>query len=470
MIGYEFDFETFTPEIIDECLGNCGYNSTYSSYVKGAILSVSFEKKDFIGNNDYSIDIDDIIYTLMFYTFSLKNSDEILEEDEDFKKRSKIYQRKTCNLEDFMAKTGIQKLVNSKKKIRSDLVSGRNMVHKKIDPTGVFQDNHDMKMIYGEDDPKEFVLKLHMLGNFDENDPRYYIHMVFRYYMRELNRRVLRSGLTMWCFGLQKYLDIMYPVNSISNLPPEFTSFVKDSMGRRFNIMSLPVPSKTVKGNVVYGYKFEDESWVPVMRQTIYSKFTRWLIDLDVVYQHLYPPFLQKGNFMNKNVVEILQKERVMRSIHDKSICIFDENSSSFFERCVILAPRVINVFENYNNRVFTTEGEQLRERIGFFLKEDIRSCFIDMNRGFNNFPDELLSHVHIGYENIDTIGEYCESKPIIVLPQDGELWRSFLLAILKVSSYFWAYGMKEEFQKFTKEYGTIDDFLTIEFGKLGKY
>lgn len=111
-----------------------------------------------------------------------------------------------------------------------------------------------MESLFRLDDPLEFIERLQSLGDHPQDDPRYYVHMVFRYFLSELHQCLACRGEVMQFPSLQKVLDAKHKVSSRASLPSEFRSFMKNTAGKDAPVVvSLPVPSKTVPNKVACG-------------------------------------------------------------------------------------------------------------------------------------------------------------------------------------------------------------------------
>lgn len=469
---------SYSENDIEQSILSMGIDSWISSMVEGAINEVGFTHNDFMGNEMSVVSVDDMVNSMLFYAFKMgRGGGDSQWEDEcynDFIRREKSYNKILKKVENFSTKSGIKKISSVKKMIRKGVEAREILRQEELDTLGVFVENPEMKDILDTKSPREMVRKLQLLGNEAESDPMYYIHTIFRYHMNELHQ-ILCEKKVMRFPSQQKMLDIMSPVSSYMNLPPEFRGFMAMMGGSSRPVVSLPLPSKTYGGSVVYGYSFEDIHWVQVMRQEIYKIFSEWKKSSSTAYLDIYPEYLIKDDPGNKTIMEVMAKSMDMENLKQN----FDSMKVKgvdlkMFEDIIPLAPDVVNLFDRYKKCVFSTPGEQLRERRGFFIHSSTREIFQSISKqvakqiptGMPRNPLKFCNDVYhtIGADNvtIDEFYDYCSNRVTRkFLENDHELWRTFLMIMENICLVFRVVSRKKEVEDFYSKHVTPDAYIT---------
>ncbi len=468
---------SYSENHIEQSILSMGMDSWICSMVETEISEVGFTHEDFMGNEMSIISVDDIVRSFLFYAFRVgRGGDDTQWEDEcytDFIRREKSFNKMLKKVDNYSTKAGTKKISSVKKMIRRR-VEDRERLHKEeMDTLGVFLGNPEMKDILDTKSPREMVRKLQLLGNEAEGDPRYYLHTIFRYHMNELHQ-ILCDKKVMRFPSMQKILDIVSPVSSYMNLPPEFRGFMSTMGGSSRPVVSLPLPSKAKGGSVVYGYSFEDIQWVQVMRQEIYKIFSEWKSGSSVAYLDIYPKTLLKDDPGNKTIVEVMAKSMDMENLkHNFDSMKTKGLDTKMFEEIIPLAPDVVNLYERYRKCVFSTPGEQLRERRGFFMHSSTRETFQsiskqvsknihkDLPRNPTKFCNDVYYTLGIDNVTIDEFYDYCSNRnPRKFSEDDHELWRTFLAILEKICLVFHVVSREKEMEDFYSEYGTSDAYI----------
>lgn len=468
---------SYSESEIEQGIISMGIDSWISSMVEGAINEVGFTHNDFMGNETSVISVDDVVQSMLFYAFKVgRGGGDSQWEDEcyyDFIRREKSFNKMLKKVENFSTKSGLKKISSVKKTIRKGVETREILRQEEMDTLGVFVENPEMKEILETKAPRELVRKLQLLGNEAESDPRYYIHMIFRYHMNELHQ-ILCEKKVMRFPSQQKMLDIVSHVSSCMNIPPEFRRFMGIMGGSSKPVVSLPLPSKNDSGSIVYGYCFEDIKWVQAMRQEIYKIFSDWKKSSSTAYLDIYPEYLVRGDPGNKTIMEVMAKSMDMENLKQN----FDSMKVKgvdlkMFEDIIPLVPDVVNLFDIYNKCVFSTPGEQLRERRGFFMHSSTREIFQnickqvsknihkDLPRNPTKFCNDVYHTLGIDNVTIDEFYDYCSSRMTRKFSEDDhELWRTFLLILENICLVFHVVSRKKEMEDFYSEHVTPDAYI----------
>lgn len=447
-----------------------GVSTWVSSLVEGVIKNAKFNHSDFMGNDQSVVSVDDIVFSMMFYAFKTGRPGRDTQWDDecyqDFNRREKTFDRLLKKVENFSTKDGNKKISSVKKEIRSTVESREISTKAPLDTLGVFVDTPEMGDILFSSTPKEMVESLHLLGNFPEDDPRYYVHTIFRYQMNELHHVLCENKKVMRFPSIQRWMDISIPVGCIMNLPPEFRSFMKQIGGSHLPVVSLPVPSKEKKNSVVYGYTFETVPWVQIMRQEIFRIFSEWKNSASTTFLDVYPEHLILGNPKNKVITEAIAKSTEMRNLKQTYESLKGVDMKTFSD-IIVIFPEVVNIFCLYKNKSFEAPGEQLRERRGFFMHSLVRGVFKKIPKKFPGFCNDVYSTLSISCETIDEFYTYCSSKNMRrFTTDDHELWRTFLFAMERICLVFHTVSRVTEVEEFYSKYGTPDAFVKEMFSR----
>ena len=121
----------------------------------------------------------------------------------------------------------------------------------------------------------------------------------------------------------------------------------------------------------------------------------------------------------------------------------------------------IISVFTRYNHHVFNAEGEQLRERRGFFLHSEVRGIFQSITKIFPSFCNDIYTTLSIQRETIEEFYDYCSKKSMRKLSVDEEdTWRKFILILERICLVFHVLSRKEEVGDFIVHYGSTDGYF----------
>ena len=333
--------------------------------IKKATQSVSFLDTDYTtsrttgGRNIDTGSYCDINEILEIYVQDLMGENE----------RKKASDKKVRELENLLTKDGLEKLFVARSKIRSIVRSIKRQEEQNAPVLYINKwESEELQQMskIGDSGIECYFLQIQEWGKYPENDARYYLHMVFRYYLYQYHKEAVNRNLIIEYPSYQNILDTVIPNGCKSGFPPEFSRFLDDSGGRKVPIYTLPVPHKGCGKKASFEINFEKNEEVSIVRRIIYSKFREWLSDLNLD-KCIYPHFLHRGNDENQEIQlgfnRMKETERIRSDMH--LIINIDESK---LEKLVKDCPEFKNLHKKYVEYNFVTQGEQLRERFGFFL------------------------------------------------------------------------------------------------------
>ncbi|CAM9091736.1 unnamed protein product [Ectocarpus sp. 12 AP-2014] len=389
----------------------------------------------------------------------------------EFERRPGVFKTMLKKVDNWTTLTGTRKIASVKKRIRVAVHAKTMEMRGNPSSLGVFAEKSgvavEMQAIYQDTDPKRIICTLHRLGQHSQDDPRFYIHMVYRYYMNDSHKQLADDELVLRYPSLQKVMDIKLPVGCTGSIPPEFRAFMKSAGGSVVSVVTLPVPSKTEANAVVYGQNFEScVPWVPVLRAKIQQVFVD-LRSCGSGFRQIYPRYLIKGQTGspggNRVIVDALARSIDMKGVVQTLHSFHDipPETMALLTKAVKIDDRVAHIFPRYNSHPFRTEGEQLRERIGFFLQDSVRGVFGNIVAKARTFCNDVYVGLGISFVTMDVFNEFATSRASMKFQRrDEDMWRNFIIDIRRVSSVLHAWSRKKEADDFLEKHGSIDGYL----------
>jgi len=140
-----------------------------------------------------------------------------------------------------------------------------------------------------------FIMEMHKKGEADQDHSDYYIHMVFRHYLRKFHDAAYDLNMVT-TRTYQCILDAMYPVGYCYYVHPEFAAFIDRIECTDHKIPRTTIPIKGERGCSHNGVNFESLPGISRMRDAIYWSFRRWTERLHDGDNMVYPTYLQKGS------------------------------------------------------------------------------------------------------------------------------------------------------------------------------
>lgn len=343
-------------------------------------------------------------------------------------RRKKFEKKKVQKVEHSLTPSGVKKLNDARKSLRMHVEASRKKSQRseKVPPI----QKEDLTEYYGFDEgPEDFIHKMHEWGNFPVDDRRYYLHMVFRYYFKEYHDHAVNARAVIPHPSYQYILDNMFPNECANRFPPEFRRFLVDSAGRQVTTVSLPVPLKGSASKVTYDYNFESNPHVSTLRRKIESIIIHW----KSCSYNVYPHYLCVGNPKTELVIQrdcyarkiILVKEGLKRLVN-VDIGQMDSVGEKF--------PAALTAYDEYMLHQFRTPGEQLNERMGFFMMSKYRQIFFELD----SLVENLFVVSGAGMEVLVAFQMFCtQNGKGFGKVSDENLCRSLLMVIVDVCFFF---------------------------------
>lgn len=287
----------FSIHDIRETISDMDMGAWISSLLKEFLTKTEFSDSDFVGPRGDMVPISDLIQSMAYYATELgyspmlESSEELSPTFAEFERRPGVYRRLLKKVDMFSTQGGGKKMLAVKKTIRVRVGARRTEMCGKPKTLGVFGGNeNDMKLLFEDTDNDKIVEKLHSLGKYPQEDPRFYIHMVYRYYMNDLHSKLAGDDKVLRYLSILKTMNVKMQVNCVLSTLPELRMFLRESMGYDVSPPSLPVPSKTEANEVSYACNFEAEiPWVPAMRAKIYNMWVDFKSPGSQAFREVYP-------------------------------------------------------------------------------------------------------------------------------------------------------------------------------------
>lgn len=328
--------------------------------VDGDIKTVNF------GSDSVIIDVDDIQNALDGYL-------KLLVDDTGGRKKS--FEKKIISVENLLTITGRNKFYSCKTKIKNRAQELMSFVKKEpglVCPSS-FQSPDAIDLVNTpcqssglHEKHKDFIVKIQKWGAYPDTDKRYYLHMVFRYYLSKYHEWAIINMNIIPTPSYQMLLDKLYPNGCKTGFPPEFRTFLDQAGGNDVRVTTLPVPLKGHGKSIKYGQNFESINEVSSLRKFIYNKFVSWTSGSEC----LYPSFFIEGKFGNSQIKSAFSM--IYRNEEfDKNIKLLED--LDVVKMSLIIQTPLNNLkstYENYMRHNFVTTGEQLKERFNYFMIE----------------------------------------------------------------------------------------------------
>ncbi|CAM9103874.1 unnamed protein product [Ectocarpus sp. 8 AP-2014] len=450
--------------------------SWISSLLRSTLRAEGFADNDFMGQGDDIVSVAELVETMAFYATTMGYSPAWEQTPsptfDNFARRPGVYKKLLKKIDNWSTPRGGKKLSSAKKVIRIRVSDKMKKIRVRPDSLGVFDDSRDMASIYRDADHKSVIHSLHLLGKCPEEDPRFYIHMVYRYYMNEYHKQLADEDKVLRFPSIQKILDITKPIDCVGTIPAEFRTFVKSSRGTAVSTVTIPVPSKTKANEVVYTYNFESAvPWVPVMRAMVFDLFMNLNSrDTSHSFREIYPKYLIKGDGGcekgNKAVVTALARSIEMKDLVHTLHSLQGFQPVSIYTKDLLdgtlsIDSRVAAIFPRYNSHPFLGEGEQLHERLGFLHQDSVRGVFRRIASKMSSFCNDIYSGLKIEFKTIEVFKEYCTTKTFMTFKRrDESVWRQFIVDTTKICCILHAWSRKSDVDEFVKEHGCGDRYL----------
>ena len=392
-----------------------------SSLIDDLVVRADFRHGDFLRNRKRAVvDVDDVRELLEIYQRELSGD----------MCRKKFWKTKVQKVEHSMTPSGLKKLNDARKTLRMHVETSRIKGQRAEELPPIQRDDD-----YGFDDgPDIFIRKMQQWGEFPVEDRRYYLHMVFRYYFKAYHDHAVSAGVVIPHPSYQYILDTLFPNGCANRFPPEFRRFLVDSSGRSVTTVSLPVPVKGSSQEVTYVYNFEAIPHVSTLRRKIEAVVLDW--KCRVQKYRVYPPYLCVGNPHNDRIVErecyatkVGEVTRGMKRLSGVDLQRMENVANEL--------PACLTAYSDYTSHSFKTGGEQLHERMGFFMRSTYRKIFFTL-KDFNIMED-LFGASGAGMEVFVCFQSFCtkEYRGLVGFERNESLCRALLMLIVDVCFFF---------------------------------
>jgi len=389
-----------------------------------------------VGSGISTISICEIHEILTIYVKNMVGSND----------RKKASSRKVTYVEKFLTSSGTRKLSDARCSIRIYIREDTIKNERTGSSTAIWDTSCIKKpkeiVTESQEEVELFISTIHSWGESPENDRKYYLHMVFRYYLNRYHSKASSMGVVLEYPSYQNILDILVPNGCATRFPSEFRRFLVDTEGRTFKMETLPVPSKGSGTEVKYDYNFELVPEVTTMRRKISSTFIKWEGLLSTGKSIIYPKYLHVGDVGNKSVLISISNVKtceVIRKAMGKLKNLSEESMYKVLEE----TPGIGEIYMTYMERNFTSPGEQLRERIGFFMMSRVRKMFICVKK--HGVLDDIFENNGVSTENYVPFSNFCTlDRQLLSVDRDSGISRSLLMLLIDVSFIFYTLKNKE--------------------------
>ena len=264
--------------------------------------------------------------------------------------------------------------------------------------------------------------------------------MVFRFCLNQYHEHSVKQGYVLQHPSYQYILDTLYPSGCANKFPPEFRRFIIDSYGRTIVTNTLPVPVKGSSTCVDYSTNFESDVNVSLLRRKIQKIILDWK-SRGKKYQ-VYPKYLRKGDVHNETIIERVCYARKVKSIQE-GMSRLENVDLSLMDKVLSKSELWSETYEVYTSHVFKTTGEQLKERMGFFMRSVYRELFYEIHS--QKMVDDMFSASGGDLDVFTTFENFCNPKSKSVLHFDREVFcRPLLIILVDVSFLFFCFKNKE--------------------------
>lgn len=382
----------------------------YRRIVDAALSTKQFVPADFLQQQKKSVaDESDVLEILHIYADQVTGKDE----------RRKASGKRAAALESLLSPRGRAKLCECKMDIRMGVEKIQKERDRRIDPP------QQCQQYAVPTEPWELIEFMQKWGENQQDDARYYLHMVFRYQMRLLHKACVQKGKVLAHPSLQCIVDHLHPSPCSSTFPPEFKRFMDDCAARTVKVVSLPVPKKGSGKDVDYTANFEAIPAVTALRIKLQKTIPLWNCE------DVYPEYLRSGGRGNDEISKAMISCARAREAKDRWQHI-DPNTSEVVKKVMAAVPQLSGLACQYALYECTTEGERLKERLGFFLRPSVRNVFLVVKS--KGFVGDVFEASGASYDQFRNLDLFCtaESQLEFLDREDGENDSRALLLLLE--------------------------------------
>ncbi|AAR26909.1 FirrV-1-B34 [Feldmannia irregularis virus a] len=346
----------------------------------------------------------------------------------------------TAALEDRLTPRGLKKLLDLKISIRLRVAQDMREKQRTEAIPAMTQ-----PLEFPLDDADGFTTVLQKWATMPEDDPKYYLHMVFRFYMKDYHDFLVNKGQVIFYPSYQTILDILYPSDAAIAFPPEFRAFMKDAHSRSLETPYTPLPVKGDAKKVSLQYNFEALPDVATQRRYIERVFDIWKQTSFCTY----PTYLCTGKpgcgYVENQFIYFRKIKRVKKEM--EKLVNFPRETLAKLDTLVCKYPLVHEVYLDYakNSSQFSSERKQFRRiMLQKFRKHFVMCKELGIHSDLARHVVErnsLLSAAPVLDHALQDFEKYC-TKKIRVYYSESSVG-TFLALTQGVLSLLECYGLK---------------------------
>ncbi len=464
--------ELFSRAEVEESARSCGNPPPWvCDVVTEAIDGVG------IGRDDANkpVSAGDLVCSMMFRAYeagrSARDPDPVWGDPcfENFVRHSKVYELKDSRLDDLFTEGGRNKLRTARINIRARLEErhrsrGREravdpMVLASFPPGRAPGEAGEMGKVYlsSFNDPGLFVRFLQGMGNHEESDPRYYLHVVYRYHMHGLHDHLADIGIVVSWPSLQAWMDLRSPV-SFQKIPPQDLKEFMDAKGG----------------------EFETDPWVRALRREIGGAFSEWKRDPPSpgVLMALYPRALMTSTALPDGRIAAVRRA-FSRALDMKELrADIDSHTRNAkidvpaLQDAVREVPQAATISVDYKNAFEGACPGRQAERRGFFLDPEVRTVLQGISKAVEGREPGLwkatLDALAIRHGARPGLFDYCKTRKAMprLAGGDDKAWEDIIQALVRICRALHVLSRIEEVNDFYRENGSENGYLRRELEK----
>lgn len=360
-----------------------------------------------------------------------------------------------------------EKMSSIKTKIRM-YISYRVKNQPVVYTPGAFVGFDDMYKLFIEKNPRNFTHGIHRLGVCPQDDPRYYIHMIYRLYLDDIHRILVADKKVVRQTCIFKIMDAMYGITSVgSHLNSDFQRTIRMSSNKNVPIYTLHVPCKINKNGLVSKYNFEKIPWVPILRRKIHDAFTKWCQSKPDDFLKFYPRCFIMGNNGNRELALVNERAIKMEEVIHIHESMGVDGSHEFFNNLLEGKKGAGKILESYRTHNLLGTGESLVDKYNFFFTEEIISIFRSITKNNGIVCNTIYKNAGVSTQTVDIFKSLCKGKEYPMAKAGPEMIRFFLSDIIRICSIFYSMSNMIEVGANLTIYGTIDNYIRESISRI---
>ena len=273
---------------------------------------------------------------------------------------------------DKMTSTGLKKLKDLKISIGRKVQEAKkekdrlSIIPAASEPLGFPLDNAD-----------EFIVTLQKWGALPIDDSKYYLHIVFRYYMKNYHDFLVQANQVINYPSYQDILDILYPCDCASVFPPDFRVFLVNAYARSPNTSATPVPVKGSGKNVCLDHNFEAVTDVAIRRRYIERVFDIWKQTSFCTYPIYLCSRRPGSEYMEKQFTNFLKLKRVKKEM--KKLEDLPSGKVRLVDVLFMTHPSTVHVYNQYLTDSCQLKTDKLQ--LELMLRAKYRDTFVECKK-----------------------------------------------------------------------------------------